>query len=393
MLDLKKQSAIKYILFSALYFSEGIQLAITTVIVPIYLLEKQFSPALTTLIAGSVMIPWALKFIFGFIVDSFPNIDRKTFTIVGGSFSAIGLIVLGFLTYSFNLAVFIIMLLFAQCGIGFLDVSIDAWAIESTQKKERGKINGTMMAGFFSGLAISTSLLSFIAEHNGYELAFITAGIMILMIMILPLLTKKTKLKTRTKKLTSLITKEFKKTKTKQIAILLPIISINSGIITLATPIFMNLELMLTIAQIGLITTVFTVSRIIGSISLGTLSDHINREKTLYFIVIATILSTAFLIFGNSWALLTFFYAINGFLNGGLFSVLLASAMDITNAKLGAFQFSILISLMNAGELSGELLSGSLISLVGFTKLFLFASWILGPSLLLLFIMIKTRNH
>ncbi len=392
MLEPNKQQSIKYILFSVLYFSEGIQLAITTVIVPIYLLEKNFSPAIVTLIAGSVMIPWALKFLFGWIVDSFPHINRKYFALYGGIISAVGLLLLGVSTLFFNIALFIILLLLAQVGIGLLDVSVDAWAIETTKATERGKVNGSMMAGFFTGAAAGATILSFIAENNGYSIAFITAGLTILLIMLLPAITKKPLDIKRKKPLKTLFFNEFKKKTTLKIALLLPIISINSGLITLATPLFMNIELKLSITHIGLIATMFTVGRILGSISLGWLSDYIKREKLLFTIVILSIISTTLLIFTDSMISATVFYTINGFFNGGLFSILLATSMDRTNAKLGALQFSILISLMNSGELIGELISGSLISLLGFTKFFLFASWILGPSLLLLFIMIKTKK-
>jgi MFS family permease len=153
----------------------------------------------------------------------------------------------------------------------------------------------------------------------------------------------------------------------------------------------MNLSLSLSIAQIGLITTAFTTSRIIGSIGLGSLSDYINRQKLLLIIVLLSMCSSGSLIFSSNWVDLTLLYAINGVLNGGLFSILLAQSMDITNAKMGALQFSILISLMNAGELTGELISGSLITFLGFTRVFLFASWILGPSLLFLYAIIKTE--
>jgi predicted MFS family arabinose efflux permease len=66
--------------------------------------------------------------------------------------------------------------------------------------------------------------------------------------------------------------------------------------------------------------------------------------------------------------------------------------MDITNAKISAFQFSILISLMNSGELLGEFISGPLITSLGFNGMFQFSAWILGPSLLFLYAIFKQKN-
>jgi len=389
MVDIQEHQTAKYTLFTSLYFAEGIQLSITTVLVPLFLLQNNISAAITTIAASMVMIPWALKFIFGWIVDSYRFINKKQYTLIGGISSSIALFILAFINPTISLFGFILVLFLAQSGIGILDVSMDAWAITETTKKERGKINGSMMAGFFTGTAIGSILLTNIAEQTSFPLAFTTAGIIILLLMIIPLITKKPREQPRQKKLFKIITKEFKKKTTLCLALLLPIISINSGIITLAAPLFMNINLTLSVAQIGLITTLFTITRVIGSLTAGAISDTLDRRHTLIAIIIASIIFSLLLILVSNWITMSLFYAILGFLNGGLFTVLLATSMDITNAKVSAFQFSILISLMNAGELIGEFISGPLITTLGFTRMFLFSAWILGPSLLFLYYLIK----
>lgn len=391
MLDTKQQKKVKYLLFTSLYFSEGIQLSITTVLTPLFLLNENISPSLTTMAASLVMIPWAIKFFFGWIVDYHTKINKKQYTLFGGVSSAIFLIILGVINPSSNIIIFILILFLAQCGIGILDVSMDAWAITETKKRERGKINGSMMSGFFIGAAVGSATLPYVAEQNGFSHAFVIAGFIILSTMIAPLITKKPINQPRQKKLTKVVIREFHKKNTLSLAILLPIISINSGIITIAAPIFMNLDLNFNLTNIGLIATVFTIFRVFGSLIAGSISDIISRNKTLIFIVIGTILFSASLIFVNNWITMTIIYAILGFLNGGLFTVLLASSMDITNKKIGAFQFSILISLMNAGELSGEFITGPLITVLGFDRMFLFSAWILGPSLLFVYAMARKK--
>ena len=271
MVDIQKNTLAKYVLFTTLYFAEGIQLSITTVLVPLYLLENNISPAITTIAASMVMIPWALKFIFGWIVDSYRKINKKQYTLIGGISSAIALFLLANLNPSSQLFLFIFILFIAQTGIGILDVSMDAWAITETTKKERGKINGSMMAGFFLGAAIGAALLTQIADQINYTLAFITAGSIIMILMIFPLITKRPPILPRQKQLSKMVLNEFKKKSTLSMAILLPIISINSGIITLAAPLFMSIDLSLPVAQIGLITTIFTISRVIGSLTAGSL--------------------------------------------------------------------------------------------------------------------------
>ena len=79
MIDISNRTYLKYLLFSSLYFSEGLQGTITMVILPIYFLEKGLSLPLTTLIVGIVGIPWMIKFVYGGIVDNFIRFGRKIF--------------------------------------------------------------------------------------------------------------------------------------------------------------------------------------------------------------------------------------------------------------------------------------------------------------------------
>jgi MFS family permease len=333
-----------------------------------------------------------LKFFFGYLIDKKQQINKKNFTLAGGLISAVALMLAGAIIDSLNIFILITILFIGQCAITILDVSLDAWAINTTRKKERGSINGTMMAGFFSGVAFGSTTLTYIAEQYGYPLAFFVAATIIILIMAIPYLTKKPEIKQRKKPLPEIIKKEFKNPSIIKLTILLPLISINSGLLTLTIPIFMNIQLNLSVSTIGLITTVFTIGRIIGAIGCGILSDHLSRHKILWYIVPASILSSLLLSTISTWETLTIIYAIIGFLNGGLFSVLFALLMDVTNKKIGALQFSIFIGFINGGELFGEIISGSLITILGFTRIYLFSAWIFGPSLLLMYIILKTTD-
>jgi predicted MFS family arabinose efflux permease len=63
----------------------------------------------------------------------------------------------------------------------------------------------------------------------------------------------------------------------------------------------------------------------------------------------------------------------------------MALSMDITNPKVGATQFSILMGMGNLGIILAGAASGSLYVMLGFNRMFLYAALIFGPSLLLLY--------
>lgn len=84
MLDLSKHPYLKYILFGNIYFANGLQGALTIIIIVLYFTEKEISISTTTMVAGVASIPFTFKFIFGPITDHFINRGRKPFIIIGG---------------------------------------------------------------------------------------------------------------------------------------------------------------------------------------------------------------------------------------------------------------------------------------------------------------------
>jgi len=50
MIDLKKIKYFKYLLFSSLYFSQGLLMAVGFVLIPLYFVEQGISPSVTTII-------------------------------------------------------------------------------------------------------------------------------------------------------------------------------------------------------------------------------------------------------------------------------------------------------------------------------------------------------
>jgi predicted MFS family arabinose efflux permease len=77
-------------------------------------------------------------------------------------------------------------------------------------------------------------------------------------------------------------------------------------------------------------------------------------------------------------------YGIIGFFHGGMTAVSCTMFMSASNPKIGATQFSIFMSLGNAGTMAGETISGALVAAVGFSRTFLYSAWFLGPALIVL---------
>lgn len=393
MLDISKHSSLKYLLFGNIYFANGLQAGLISVVIIVYFTDLEISIATITLVAGASSIPFTFKFLFGPISDYFIKYGRKPFVILGLILLGSSNFPLAFMNPTVSLLPFTILLFIGVTGIVIFDVAADAWAIESTKVNERGKINSAMFGSMFSGWAIGSVFLSFIAKQFGYSMVFIATGLIVTIIMILPLTVKeKISLKKRPK-IGKLLIYEFRKKNTILIAIFGLLASLNFGMVLFIIPEYMMNVLKLEITQIGLLSSLFPIATAIGAVIGGVVSDKFGRKKTIYVFLFGALIVTSLLVTANTWQMLAIIYPIVGFLQGAsAFSAIMALFMDITNPKIAGSQYSILTSIANFGDYSIAIISGSLLLIVGYYRFFLYAAWLTGPALLILYFVKETRT-
>jgi len=368
-------------------------LALSTVILIIYFTHKDISIATATLVGGIVYIPWILKFVFGPITDFFIKYGRKPFIIIGGILGAIFIFPLAVIDPKVALIPFTLLLFVSHIFIVFLDVSVDAWAIQISKVHERGKVNAAMYGGLFGGSAFGSSVFAIIASAVGFNMVFITAGLIILLTIIFPLLVIEKKIVKERQKITSLVTTEFKKKNTLLVALFGFIAAINFGMLIFIIPEYMMNVLKLDIAQTGIINSAFPIATVIGAFIGGVIVDRWGRKKIMGILLPILLISSALLIIADTWQILVFLYSMIGFLTGAaLFAAMGALFMDITNPKIGATQYSILASITNFGEFGIAMISGMLVLMLGYSRFFLYAAWILGPALLILYFIKETKR-
>lgn len=394
MIDVSQKCWLKSLLFGSLYFSEGLQLTLTTVIVPIYLLDQGISVPIATLVAGVTAAPWYLKFVLGPIVDHFYSFGKKSFIIAGGLLGAIGLFIVILLHPSTSLLLFSLFLFLSHLGIVFVDVSCDGWAIYISKENERGKINGAMTAGLFAGMTFTTLILTSIAENYGYNLCFFFGGIIILIILVVPLITHEEKLLKRAQKISSILKAEFKKRTTQLVTLYCSVHGIGFGLLIFAIPLYLKIILHLNVGQIGLVMSIYPITLVFGSLFGGTLADKWGIKKILFVFMSISIVFSAALIFADTWEIVGILYGIIGFLQGGgLYAAGGALLMHVSNRKIGTTQFSIFASIGNFSEFGLGAISGSLVTLLGFSRVFLYSAWSLGPTLLILYFIKLKKNQ
>jgi len=160
----------------------------------------------------------------------------------------------------------------------------------------------------------------------------------------------------------------------------------NFGMLLFIIPEYMMNVLKLDITQTGIINSLFPTAIVIGAFTGGIIVDKWGRKKIMYIFLTILLISSALLITADTWQILALLYSIIGFLTGSaLYTALGAIYMDITNPKIGASQYSILACITNFGEMGIAMISGSLVLMLGYARFFLYAAWIIGPALLILY--------
>jgi MFS family permease len=370
---------------------QGVLLSISWIILPIYFVEKGIDLSLAGLVIGIVSLPWSLKFLYGGFVDYYYNsLGRKTFVISGGILFILTLFFLAFVDPGANLLFFAIILFLSYSGIVILDVAIDAWAIEISTNDERGKVSGSMFTGQYGGRAFGSVFLGFIAFSIGYSYVFIIASIIMVPIIVFPFFIRETK---QVSKSASNIGKslldEFKKKKTQVVTLFAFILQFSLGIIIIIIPWYYADEFGLNIAQIGLIMTLTLFVSAIGCLTSGVIADKIGKKELLYVFISVSMIFIVSLVFADSWLLFTTLYTTLVFFQSGYVTVAVALLMDITNPRVGATQYAILTSFANASLLVGNTISGVMVSFFGYHRVFLYAAVLLGPPLLVLYLIRK----
>jgi len=391
MIDLDRHPSLKYILFCSLYISEGLMVALTSVIIVLFFTELDIPISTITLVGGIASIPWAIKFVFGPTIDILGRYGRKIFIILGGLIGAISTLILVFIDPKTSILPFTLFLFLGHSGVVLLDVTVDAWAIQITKIKERGKANAAMFTGLFAGTGFGGILLAFIASSFGFEMVFLTTSFLIFLSFVVVIFVKEEKIDIKRELIGSLLIKEFKKRNTQLISLLGFVSGMNFGMLRFVIPEFMTNVLHLDKMQIGLLTAVYPISIVIGVIAGGICADKWGRKKIIFIALIGLLISSASLITVDTWEKLAFIYAFLGiFLGASGYSAMSAFAMDVTNPKIGGVQYSFIASIANFGGISTGIISGTLVLLLGYNRFFLYTALTVGLSMLILYYIKET---
>ncbi len=167
------QPAGDRLLFTVLYFAEGVPIGFLWWALPAVLREQGIAVDRITALAAAITVPWTLKFLAG------PLMDRSVARGVGlrpwiiGCQLMMGLALLplaaGEAVPAYRLL--LILLLSHACFAAVQDVAIDALCIRTVPAGQLGTVNGWMQFGMTMGRALTAGLVPLLISTAGWRAA------------------------------------------------------------------------------------------------------------------------------------------------------------------------------------------------------------------------------
>lgn len=410
----------RYFTFIVLYFSQGIPEGITIFAIPAWLAMNGKSTGEIAAYSAVVIIPFSLKILLAPLMERYtylPMGRRRPWLLFGQFGILCGIIALSFVPDPLNNIILITsVVLCVHIFIIFQDIATDSLVIDIVPIEQQGKANSFMWGSKTIGTSISLFAGSWLINQYGFSNAVLIMSVPVMLIMFVPLLLRERK----GEKLLP-----WSKGQTSPDAALLAIDSWGKlfksfrQVIFLRNTLLLLVAVFITMAALHYVRTllpIFTIqelgwnnvfySKIYSTSNLagGIAGMLIGAFVIQRFGIVRLIQGSLFLItlLSVTMAVLTPFWKNSHFVTGfiALFCTLLtlinigvlALAMHLCWKRISAIQFTLCMTVFNAGLASGAALLGYLRSNFEWQILyFVFAGMIIIAMFIMKFI--KTRRH
>jgi len=359
-------------MFALLYFAQGAVLSYFTALNSIYLLGFDLTMSQIGMIGTIGLIPLVLKIFLGMLSDRvslFKWGHRKPYIIFGLLIQAACLLLVPLLNPARQYWLFAGLAFLLMTGMALYDTATDGLALDTTPLDEKGAIQGFMVGGRALGVVLISGVIGLLVENTSWLMAFILLAALSLIPLPLVLRVQEP---ARNKEQT-FEWKAFSAFKAWPLIALGLVGVIYSLVINGANQIvnpYLTERFGINISTAGLVTTVWGIGVVAGSVAGGKLTDKWGQNRSVWRAMLLSFFSILFLAFTTQgwmiWPLVGLFGLAYGFYETVYFAV----AMDRTDPRIAASMFSILMAVANIGTGIGLGLSGSLVDGVGFPLTF-----------------------
>jgi PAT family beta-lactamase induction signal transducer AmpG len=363
----------RYAMFALLYFAQGAVLSYFTALNALYLLQFDLSMSQIGLVGTIGLIPFVLKIFLGMLSDRvnlFHLGHRKPFILIGLAVQAACLLVVPRINPGSQYWLYALLAFILMSGQALYDTCTDGLALDTTPKNEEGTIQGFMVGGRALGVVLISAVIGLLAERASWTAAFYSLAVLTLIPVPLVLRVKEGPRRPE-QKFDWKAFGAFTRLPIIALALLGALYSlVINGANEIVNP-FLQKQFSFGLAQAGLVTTVWGLGVIAGSLAGGRLTDRWGRRRSVERAMTVSFASIALLAFTRqgwlAWPLVALFGIAYGFYETVYFAV----SMERTDPRIAASMFSLLMAVANIGTGIGLALTGVMVDGLDFARSFI----------------------
>ena len=363
----------RYAMFGLLYFAQGAIMSFFTALNALYLQSFGLGMGLIGIIGTIAMIPFVLKIFLGMLSDRVNFLGwgyRKPYIVIGLTVQALCLLVVPQINPGQHFYMYAGLAFLLMTGMALYDTCTDGLALDTTPQSEEGIIQGIMVGGRAAGMVIVSALLGLIVQRFSWSAGFYFLVIVTLLPLPLVIFMREAECSAERVFEWSAF-RCFKQPAVIALGVLGALYSfIINGANQLVNP-FLAQKFSIDYSTAGFVATMLGMGIVVGSLTGGNITDRVGQRKSVLHALLISLVSIALLaVIINPW-MAWLLVAVFGYAFGFYETVYFAVSMRITDGRIAATMFSILMAVANIGTGIGLGVSGALSESVGFQWTFL----------------------
>ena len=358
----------RHTMFGLLYFAQGAILSYFTALNALYLLSYGLTMSQVGIFSAIALTPFVLKIFLGMLSDKVNLLGqghRKPYIIIGLLIQAGCLVIVPFIHPgdSFGLLTFVAFIL--MTGMALYDTCTDGLALDTTPPEDEGTVQGIMVGGRALGVVVISVTLGLLAQLTSWTVAFWSLGAITLLPLVLVVQVREPA-RTLERSFNWGAFRAFGNKRVIALALLGALYSlIINGANEIVNP-FLENQFEIDYLMAGLYTAVWGLGVVLGGVTGGRLTDRVGHRRAAMgalVLSLAAILALALVVHpAMAWPLVFVF----GLAFGYYETVYFATSMDLTDPRIAASMFAILMAVANIGIGAGFAVTGLLVDAIGY---------------------------
>lgn len=372
-----QNKTLRYLIFGSLYFTQGTILGYFASLNALYLQSRGLTLTDIGIFGAIALIPFVIKIFLGMLSDKvnlFGKGHRIPYIYIGLAVQFLLLIFVPFVNPKQYYWGFVAMAFFLQLGMALYDTCTDGLALDTAPEEEHGRIQAWMVGGRAVGTIVAASAVGILADKVSWQAVFWSLAALTLLPALFLIGVREPE-KDHEARFDWSAFKAFKRWQVIAVGIAgLLVFLVIVGANQLVNP-FLVETFKISLTQAGMITSLWGIGIVLGSfIGSGLIKKVGDRIATyimlamvaISLVLVATLTSTQLGL--NLAVALVVLY---GVAYGTAQTITFALCMGVTDTRIAASMFAILMAFTNVGQGIGLAMGGKLSDLAGFQWTFI----------------------